>query len=110
MLAEIVNRALAWLQGKAFGHQKMALESTLRLHNDGAARRVSTGIESGLHAQSGFLQARPTSNTTPAVVTANQSATKAGALPCIYRAFLTEVEALGVSSEREADSPVCWKQ
>ena len=57
MLAEIVNRALAWLQGKAFGHQKMALESTLRLHNDGAARRVSAGIESGPHAQSGFLQA-----------------------------------------------------
>ena len=46
----------------------------------------------------------------PAVVTANQSATEAGALPCIYRAFVTEVEAIGVSSEREADSPVCWKQ
>jgi hypothetical protein len=44
MLAENVNRALAGL------HQKMALESTLRLHNDGAARRVSAGIESGLHA------------------------------------------------------------
>jgi hypothetical protein len=57
MLAENVNRALAGLQGKAFGHQKMALESTLRLHNDGAARRVSAGIESGPHAQSGFLQA-----------------------------------------------------
>jgi hypothetical protein len=55
MLAENVNRALAGLQGKAFGHQKMALESTLRLHNDGAARRVSAGIESGLHAQSEFL-------------------------------------------------------
>jgi len=55
MLAEIANRALAWLQGKAFGHQKMALESTLRLHNDGAARRVSAGIESGVHAQSGLL-------------------------------------------------------
>jgi hypothetical protein len=55
MLAENVNRALAGLQGKAFGHQKMALESTLRLHNDGAARRVSAGTESGLHAQSGFL-------------------------------------------------------
>jgi len=55
MLAEIVNRALAWLQGKAFGHQKMALESTLRLHNDGVARRVSAGIESDVHAQSGLL-------------------------------------------------------
>jgi hypothetical protein len=54
MLAENVDRALAGLQGKAFGHKKMALESTLRLHNDGAARRVSAGIESG-HAQSGFL-------------------------------------------------------
>jgi hypothetical protein len=55
MLAEKVNRALAGLQGKAFGHQKAALESTLRLHNDGAARRVSERIESGLHAQSKFL-------------------------------------------------------
>ena len=55
MLAENVDRALAGLQGKAFGHKKMALESTLRLHNDGAARRVSAWIESGLHAQSGFL-------------------------------------------------------
>jgi hypothetical protein len=48
MLAENVNRALAGLR------QKMAGESTLRLHNDGAARRVSAGIESGLHAQNGF--------------------------------------------------------
>ena len=48
MLAENVNRALAGLR------QKIALESMLRLHNDGAARRVSAGIESGLHAQSGF--------------------------------------------------------
>jgi hypothetical protein len=55
MLAENVNRALAGLQGKVFGHQKMALESTLRLHNDGAGRRVSAEIESGLHAQNGFL-------------------------------------------------------
>ena len=30
MLAENVNRALAGLPGKAFGHQKLALESTLR--------------------------------------------------------------------------------
>jgi len=49
MLAENVNPALAGLP------QKMALESTLRLHNDGAARRVSAGIESGLHAHRGFL-------------------------------------------------------
>jgi len=28
----------------------MALESTLRLHNDGAARRVSARIESGLQS------------------------------------------------------------
>ena len=55
MLAENLNRALVGLQGKAFGHQKMALESTLRLLNDGAARRVSAGIESGLHVQSEFL-------------------------------------------------------
>jgi len=34
MLEENVNRALAGLQGKAFGHQKMVLESRLRLHND----------------------------------------------------------------------------
>ena len=43
MLAENVNRALAGLQGKAVGHHKIALESTLRLHNDGAAGRVSPG-------------------------------------------------------------------
>ena len=36
MLAENVNRASAGLQGEALGHQKMALESTLRLHDDGA--------------------------------------------------------------------------
>jgi hypothetical protein len=52
MLAQDVNRALAGLQGTAFGHPKMALESTLRLHNDGAARRVSERIESCFHAQS----------------------------------------------------------
>jgi uncharacterized protein (DUF433 family) len=34
MLAENVSRALAGLQGKTFGHQKMALESRLRLHNE----------------------------------------------------------------------------
>jgi len=55
MLAEKVNCALVGLQGEALGHQKIALESTLRLHNDGAARRVATGIESGLHAHRGFL-------------------------------------------------------
>ena len=57
MLAEKVKYALVGLQAEAFGHQKIALESTLRLHNDGATRRVSAGIESGPHAQSGFLQA-----------------------------------------------------
>jgi hypothetical protein len=36
--------------------------------------------------------------------------TKAGALPCLDRASLVEVEALGVSSEREADSPSYWKE
>jgi hypothetical protein len=45
------------LQGKAFGYQKVALESTLRPHNDGAARRVSETIESCFHAQSKFLWA-----------------------------------------------------
>jgi hypothetical protein len=35
----------------------VALESTLRLHNDGAAFRVSETIESCFHAQSKFLQA-----------------------------------------------------
>jgi hypothetical protein len=55
MLAEKVNRASAGLQGKAVGHHKMALESTLRLHNDGAARRVSAGTESCFHAQSESL-------------------------------------------------------
>jgi len=57
MLAEKVNCALVGLQGEALGHQRIALESTLRLHNDGAARRVATGIESGLHAHRGFLWA-----------------------------------------------------
>ncbi len=57
MLAENVNRALAGLQGKAFGHQKMALESTLRLHNDGAAHRVSEKTESCTQSQSGLLWA-----------------------------------------------------
>src|SRR5437773_10817212 len=50
MLAEKVNCALVGLQGEALGHQRIALESTLRLHNDGATRRVATGIESGQHA------------------------------------------------------------
>ena len=35
---------------------------------------------------------------------------KAGAPPRTNRTFMDEVEALGVSFEREADSPVCWKQ
>jgi hypothetical protein len=45
----------AVLQTKAFGHHKMALESTLPPHNDNVARRVSEGIESSFHAQSEFL-------------------------------------------------------
>ena len=57
MLAENVNRALAGLQGKAFGHHKIALESTLPQHNDGAARRVSERIESCTQSQSGSLWA-----------------------------------------------------
>jgi hypothetical protein len=55
MLAEDMNRPRAGLQAKAFGHQKMALESTLPPHNDGVARRVSERIESCFHAQSEFL-------------------------------------------------------
>jgi hypothetical protein len=55
MLTEKVTCALVGSQGDAFDHQKIALQYTLRLHNDGAARRVSAGIESGLHAQGGFL-------------------------------------------------------
>jgi len=35
---------------------------------------------------------------------------KAGALPCTNRALMVEIEAFGVSFEREADSPVYWKQ
>ena len=34
---------------------KLALASTLPLHNDGAARRVSERIESCFHAQTEFL-------------------------------------------------------
>ena len=44
----------AGLQAKAFGHQKIALESTLPPHNDGVARRVSERIESSFHPQSEF--------------------------------------------------------
>ena len=32
------------------------------------------------------------------------------AVPCTKRAFMDDVEASGIRSEREADSPVCWKQ
>jgi integrase len=32
------------------------------------------------------------------------------AVPCTNRAFVDNVEASGIGSEREADSPVCWKQ
>jgi hypothetical protein len=35
---------------------------------------------------------------------------EAGALPCTNRACMNQIEALGVSFEREADSPICWKQ
>ena len=35
---------------------------------------------------------------------------KAGALPCSDRVFMNRIEALGVSSEREADSPSYWKE
>ena len=45
----------AGLQAKAFGHKKMALESTLPPHNDGGARRASEKIESCFRAQGGFL-------------------------------------------------------
>jgi hypothetical protein len=45
----------AGLQAKAFGYSKMALESTLPLHNDDVARRVSERIESCFHAQSELL-------------------------------------------------------
>ena len=31
-------------------------------------------------------------------------------MPCMNRAFMDDVEASGIGSEREADSPVCWKQ
>src|SRR5260370_30203733 len=47
----------AGLETKAFGHQKMALESTLPPHNDGVARRVSERIESCFDAQSELLWA-----------------------------------------------------
>ncbi len=40
----------------------------------------------------------------------SRSAQKAGALPCRDRAFMTEIEALGVSSERKAGSPSYSKE
>ena len=49
-------------------------------------------------------------NRRSAAVVSGTYPTKAGALPCTNRAFMDDVEAHGVSSEREADSPVCWKQ
>jgi len=55
MLAENVNRASAGLQEKSLVFRTIALESTLPLRNDGAARRVSERIESCFHPQSKFL-------------------------------------------------------
>jgi hypothetical protein len=57
MLAQDVNCALAWLQEKRLVIRRIALESTLPPHNDGAARRVSERIESWFHAQREFLSA-----------------------------------------------------
>jgi len=48
MLAEKVNRALAGLQGDAFGHQKMALESTLRPYSDGRQPQAGRDFGEGL--------------------------------------------------------------
>jgi hypothetical protein len=55
MLAENVNHASAGLK-KEFGLQseESLFEFTLPPHNDGAAHRVSVGIESCFQAQSEF--------------------------------------------------------
>jgi hypothetical protein len=62
----------------------------------------------GLNTCSGILAAQACQFSKP--VHLNAEFTEAGALPCTDRAFLTEVQAFGVSFEREAGSPVCWKQ
>ena len=54
MLAENVNRALSRFQEGEFGLQNYCC-STLPLHSDDAARRVSETIESCFHPQSEFL-------------------------------------------------------
>ena len=55
ILSENVDCALAGFQENAFRRRRLALESTLPPHNDGAARRVSKGIESCLQPQGEFL-------------------------------------------------------
>jgi len=57
MLTGNVNRALAGLQGKALVIRKWLLSPTLRLHNDGAARRVSAGLNLAFTRRVDFLQA-----------------------------------------------------
>jgi hypothetical protein len=53
---------------------------------------------------------RPSLDFMEFVATVVKPSDEAGALPCTNRAFMNQIEALGVSFEREADSPICWKQ
>src|SRR3984893_2666369 len=61
MLAENVDRTRLCLgcdtRIKSLAIRKIALESTLQSHNDGAGRRVSARIASCFHPQRGFLLA-----------------------------------------------------
>jgi len=55
MLAENVSCAASGCSEKSFVFGRIALESTLPPHSDGAARRVSERIESCFHPESEFL-------------------------------------------------------
>jgi hypothetical protein len=53
-----------------------------------------------------FLEKEPCGFRQRTLVHEMRDTEKAGALPCSNRAFMSSVEAIGVSSEREADSPI----
>src|SRR6266436_3602191 len=57
MLAENVNRASAGFKKRSLAFRKIALESTLRLHNGCVGRRVSERIESCTQSQRASLWA-----------------------------------------------------
>jgi group II intron maturase len=58
-----------------------------------------------VHAETGNLEWAATASS---LMHSNEK--RRCAIPCTNRAFMDDVEASGIGSEREADSPVCWKQ